>query len=71
MASPIELQHYMRRYTLADAEAGIQPFRQTMPDGSVRLFHPPTLRFRCREKAGDAVRWGEWMDVPYFREVEE
>jgi hypothetical protein len=69
MAAPIELRHFLRRFTLADLEAGLQPVRQVMPDGAIGLFAPPSLQFRYREKTDDGgLRWSDWADVRFERE---
>lgn len=75
MPSPVEFRHYMRRLTLADVAAGIQPIRQQLPNErgelTVKLFAPPTLQWRYREKIHvDGVarlEWSEWQDVGYVR----
>jgi len=71
MASPLEIRHYLRRYTLDDAKAGAQPMRL---DGE--LYAAPVLQYRVKErlqttdgKPAAIYQWSEWIDVPFVREA--
>ncbi len=68
MAAPVELRHFMRQFTMADLEAGLQPNRQRLQDGTIAVYAPPVLQFRYREKIAGELRWSEWADVRFERE---
>lgn len=68
--SPIEFRYFLRRITLDDIRAGVQPMRQALGDGVIELYHPPVLQWRVREKGENGVQWGDWSDVPYARDGE-
>lgn len=76
MASPLEFRHFMRKYTLDDCAAGLQPIRQQI-DGRVELYAPPVLQFRYRsgkqqDQSGEiSFLWTDWSDVPYVRDGDE
>lgn len=59
MALPIEIRNLVRPITLEEIAAGVQPIKQ-----NGRLYHPPILQYRVREKAG----WSEWVAVAFERE---
>lgn len=68
----IEFRHFLRRYTLADAEAGVTPQRQLI-DGKWCLFAQPSLQWRARERAKGSdgnvtMEWTPWFDVLFVRE---
>ena len=68
MSSPIEFRHYLRAFTLEHVRASVQPIRAR--DG--RLFAPPALQWRHREKTAEgAIQWSDWQDVPYVGEGDE
>lgn len=60
MSNGPPLRMYFRLFTLADAEAGIQPIRQRLEDGTVKLYMPAVLQYRAKD--------GEYVDVLYERE---
>ena len=68
MSSPIEFRHYLRAFTLNDVRGNVQPIR--MEGG--RLYAPPALQWRYREKTADgSIQWSDWQDVPFVREGDE
>lgn len=77
MAAPIEFRYFLKSFSLADAESGTTPVRQIYPDGKVRLFNPPALQWRARERVlheDNSVvgfKWGPWSDVLYVRAGDE
>jgi hypothetical protein len=74
MASPIEFRQYLRYFTLQDGEVGVQPLRQPQ-HGVTRLFMPPQLQFRHKEKihvdGQPTLEWSPWIDVLYVCEGDD
>lgn len=63
MPAPLELRMYLRRITMDELEAGVQPMKQ-----NGKLYHPPVLQFRYLQKINGSVSWSEWQNVGYERE---
>ncbi len=67
-AAPIEVRYYLAELSMEHVRSGVQPVRQVMPGGEVKLFAPPALEFRYREKINGELAWSEWRPVLYVRE---
>lgn len=71
MAAPIQMRYWLREFGLEDLRAGMQPIRQAMPNGELKLFAQPALEFRYREKINGELAWSEWNPVLYAREGDD
>jgi hypothetical protein len=72
----IEFRYLLKRYTMTDAENGVTPVRQMYPGGRIRLFAPPVLQWRARERSASpdgkvSMEWGPFTDVLYVREGDD
>lgn len=70
MPGPVELRQFMRLATLEDIANGIQPLRQMTGNG-FKLFCPPQLQYRFKEKVEGAVVWSDWIDVLFERQGDD
>ena len=80
MSSPVEYRYYLRRFTIADLKAGLQPLQQRVGpvvngQAPTELFAPPQLQYRYKEKVHvdgkPTLEWSDWIDVPFVREGED
>lgn len=66
MAAPVEFRYFHRKFSMEDAELGINPVR--LPPNIQKLYCPTVLQYRYRMRITEGGQietvWSEWQNIP-------